>query len=508
MTVVRCVIALLLVFLNGFFVLVEFALVRARDTQLELLRRRKTLSADLALSMHRRMDRYLAASQLGITMASLALGWVGEPAFALLVQPLVAHLHFLDSPAVSYSISFAVAFGLITALHIVLGEQVPKYIAIARAEQSLLATARAMHVAHFILYAPLMVLNAASNWIVRRLGVPAVTESDTVYSKDELRLVLNLSHAKGRMSLAKVLLCENVLDLGDFTARAIMVPLDRVIVLDIRKPWDDNRKRILANRYSRYPLCDGDPSRIIGFVLFKEIMFGVLSGDQEIDLIRYRRDLPKVDESTSLEALLPVIQRLPTNMVQVTDKGGLPVGILTFEDLLEELVGEIADEFDRERAWRLRDFVCRDAVVTPLRSRNMTGVIDELVNRLAAVTPGLNPKVAYQRAVQREKTMSTAVGQGLALPHARIEHLPRTVIAYGYAPEPLECESLDCKPVQHVFLILTPLEDPREQLRSLARISGLFASDVISQGLADARDPGTAYDLLQAADAFTPMESR
>jgi CBS domain containing-hemolysin-like protein len=163
--VIRCVIALLLVFVNGFFVLVEFALVRARDTQLELLKRRNVVSADLALSMHRRMDRYLSASQLGITMASLALGWVGEPAFAALVHSLLAPLAPLHavSRVVSHTLSFAAAFGLITALHIVLGEQVPKYIAIAKAERSLLATARTMQVSYIILYAPLMVLNSVSN---------------------------------------------------------------------------------------------------------------------------------------------------------------------------------------------------------------------------------------------------------------------------------------------------------------------------------------------------------
>jgi CBS domain containing-hemolysin-like protein/mannitol/fructose-specific phosphotransferase system IIA component (Ntr-type) len=506
-TLLRCLLAILLVFVNGFFVLVEFALVRARDTQLELLKRKQVPAADLALEMHRRMDRYLSASQLGITMASLALGWVGEPAFAALLQPLLRPLHAISAVA-SHTVSFAVAFGLITGLHIVLGEQVPKYIAIARAEPSLLATSRPMHVSYYILYAPLMVLNAASNWIIRRLGIPSVTESETAFSKDELRLVLSHSHAQGRMSLTKVLLCENVLDLGDFTARTIMVPLERVVTLDVRRPWAENLQRILANRFSRYPLCDGEPGRIIGFVHFKELMLGQCRGDGEIDLLRYRRDLPRIDADTPLEALLPVIQRFPTNMALVTDKAGAPVGVLTFEDLLEELVGEMADEFERERIWRLRDFLSREAMVMPLRSREIEGAIGELVERLAATAPALDARTARERVLQRERQMSTGVGQGLALPHARLENLPRTLIAYGYAPEPLACDSIDGQPVHHVFLILTPLDKPREQLRSLARLSMLYASDVVSQGLAEARDPAAVYELLQAADSFTPMQSR
>jgi CBS domain containing-hemolysin-like protein/mannitol/fructose-specific phosphotransferase system IIA component (Ntr-type) len=507
MTIGRCLLALLLVFLNGFFVLVEFALVRARETQLELLKRRKTLSADLALGMHRRMDRYLSASQLGITMASLALGWVGEPAFAALLQPLFARLHGMP-PAACHTLAFALAFGLITSFHIVLGEQVPKYIAIARAEPSLLATARPMQFSYWVLYLPLLALNAVSNWIVRRLGLPAVTESETAFSKEELRLVLGQSHAQGRMSLTKVLLCENVLDLGDFTARTIMVPLDRVVQLDVRKPWEENRQVILANRYSRYPLCDGDPARIIGFVHFKELMLGQCRGDGPVDLLRYRRELPKIDADAPLESLLPMVQRMPTNMVLVTAKDGTPAGILTFEDLLEELVGEMTDEFERERIWRLRDFLSREAVVVPLQARDMHGAIAELVGRLTPGLGGCDSRVVLERVLQREKQMSTGVGQGLALPHARVERLAHTLIAYGYAPEPIACESIDGQPVRHVFLVLTPLEKPREQLRSLARLSMLFGSDVVSKGLAEAQDAAAVYELLQAADAFTPMAAR
>lgn len=505
---ISCAVGLLLVALNAFFVLVEFALVRARETQLELLVRQGRGSAAAALGMQRRMDRYLAVSQLGITMASLGLGWVGEPGFAKLLDPLLRQLGEYSGVA-SHTVSMATAFLMITSLHIVLGEQVPKYIAISRAEGALLRTARPMWVAYIALYVPMMILNWMSNFIVRRIGVPAVTESGTVLSKEEFRLALSKSHLEGKVSLSRVLLCENALDLADFNARSIMVPLEQVVMLDVNKPWSENRQVFMSNRYSRYPLFDGSREKIIGFVHFKDIMLGHMRTGGEVELSKHRRELPRVDALMPLEQLLPSIQRMPTNMVQVVDRAtGKPIGILTFEDVLEELVGEITDEFEAERTWRLADVLVPGAMVMDLACQDVAGAVETLAARLAAETPGLDAAEVGKRIAAQGKDIFTVVGKGLAIPHARIPGLARTLVAYGRCSEPIACNTADNKPVRDIFLILTAQEKPREQLRALARIAMLFSSDVLSQSLSDAASAEEVLGVVRAADSLTPLDTR
>ncbi|MBN8216405.1 MAG: DUF21 domain-containing protein [Spirochaetes bacterium] len=503
----KCLAAILLVGANAFFVLFEFALVRARKTQLEIQERAKARSAALALSMHRRMDRYLAASQLGITMASLALGWVGESAFAQLFSPLFESFGAL-SPALRHSVSLAAAFTLITGLHIVLGEQVPKYLAIARAETSLRAAAPVMQGAYLLLWGPLMALNSLSNAILRLLGVSAVTESEPVFSKEELRLVLSQSHSEGKMSLAKVLLCENVLDLGDYTAKSIMVPLERVAMLDLKQPWEANRAVILERQHSRYPVCDGNPRKPVGYVYLKELLLGQMRDGAPIDLDKSLRHLPQVAASLNLSDLLPTIQRLSTNMAQVVEDGGKPIGIVTFEDVLEELVGEIVDEFEVGHTWRLADHLAQDDLLLNLEASGMEEVVAALVERLALKVPRPPRAKILDRVMQYERERFTTAGSGLALPHARLEGLAQTRIAYARLREGLDLHAADGKPVRHVFLILTPKENPREQLRALARISMLFTSDVLSAGFTDAETAKEIVEVVRAADSLTPLDSR
>ncbi|MFH1709146.1 MAG: CNNM domain-containing protein [Planctomycetota bacterium] len=507
LVLLNCLIALCLVFLNGFFALTEFSLVRARETRLELLKEKYGRRGALALDMHRRMDRFLAATQLGVTVSSLGLGWVGEPAFAALLTPLFRPLGHI-SDALLHTLAFATAFAVLTGIHIILGEQVPKYIAITKAEMALLASARTMHWVYRILYVPLMVLSGISNWIVRMLGLPAVTEAETIFSKEELRLVLSNSHQGGTMSLTKVLLCENVLDFGDYTTHSIMTPLERVVMLDLGKPWAENLKLIQARRFSRYPVCEGDPARITGFIHFKEVMLAHLQAGGEVDLARSRRDLPKVDVDMPIEKLLPAIQRFPTNMAQVVDKEGRTVGIVTFEDVLEELVGEIADEFEREGVWRLSDHLTRERIIPVLQARDRDGVVRELAGVIATQIPGLDAAAVVQGVLKREKEMSTAVGEGLALPHARLENLPQTLIAYGRLTEGIDWKAFDNKPVRHIFMILTSQDKPREQLRALARISAIAQSEVLFCKLDEAATPADLCDIFRAADAFTPLDAR
>ncbi|OGV74860.1 MAG: hypothetical protein A3K19_00610 [Lentisphaerae bacterium RIFOXYB12_FULL_65_16] len=492
-------VSLVLILLNGFFVCVEFALVKARRSRLEALQAEGHANARLALDMQDKTDGYLSAAQLGITVASLAVGWIGEPAFAELLKPLVDQ-RGLWSDAVTHAMAFGFAFALITFLHILIGEQVPKLIAVRQAERSLLALARTMHGFYLAFYLPLTLLNNAANRLLRMCGFPAHSDVDEALSEEELRLELLRAHRHGEVSLDTVLLFENVFDFCELTTASIMVPMPEVAVLDLKKPWSENLELIRTRRLSRYPLCDGDRQRILGLVHVKDLGMAALTGNNDINMAQFRRDIPKVPETMRVETLLRYLQKQPTNMALVTDAAGMPRGVVTFEDVLEELVGEMTDEFEREKPWRLGDFLVKEAVLTKMKARTHESAVRELAFALASHTRGLQPSMLADRAMRREREAPTAVGRGVALPHVRVEGLPRTLVAYGNCAEGIDFKAADGHPVRHIFLILTPKENPREQLRALSRIAALATSDVLLGKLNEATTVDAVLAVVRTGD--------
>ena len=339
--------ALGLVVVNAFFVAAEFAMVRVRATRVEALAAEGHWQARLAATLHRRLDVFLSATQLGITLTSLGLGWIGEPAFAHLLAPVFAALG-IESARVIENTSIAVAFATITFLHIVVGELAPKSFAIRFTERVALLTAPPMRLFQ-ILFAPaLWLLHRASKATLSVLGVSAETSGDLAHSEDELRILLAESHRVGALSGAKRQLLENVIDYTERTARHVMVPRADIAYLSLARSLEENLAVVTQTAATRYPLASTDIDHVIGMVHVKDLFNRRDQLRSSEDLAAIKREILFVPESRPLDALQRDFQQRRTHMAIVVDEYGGTSGLVTLEDVIEEIVGEIQDEFDRE----------------------------------------------------------------------------------------------------------------------------------------------------------------
>jgi len=336
-----------LVALNGFFVAAEFALVKVRHSQLQTLASEGNKRASISQHVVENLTAYLSACQLGITLASLGLGWVGEPFLARMLHPFFALLG-ISSETLVASISFAIAFSLITALHIVLGEQAPKILAIQKSVGAALLVSPPLRVFYAIFKPFIWFLNVSSNWILTHIfRVHPGEETELAHSEEELRLILSESaKAKEVSPMGKDLLL-NALDLRERVVRDIMTPRGQVVFLNIEDSFEDNVKKALASRHTRFPLCRGHLDNTIGLIHIKELI--PLMRDPNPDLLRIRRELIPVPEMMSLEKLLSLFLNKHAHLAIVVDEFGGTVGMVTLENVLEELVGDIQDEFDTEK---------------------------------------------------------------------------------------------------------------------------------------------------------------
>jgi magnesium and cobalt exporter, CNNM family len=336
-----------LVALNSFFVAAEFALVKVRHSQLQALASQGNKRASISQHVVENLTAYLSACQLGITLASLGLGWVGEPFLARMLQPFFALLGISSDPFVA-SISFAIAFSLITALHIVLGEQAPKILAIQKSVGATLLVSPPLRVFYAIFRPFIWFLNVSSNWILTHIfRVRPAGEAELAHSEEELRLILSESaRAKEVSPLGKELLI-NALDLHERVVRDIMTPRGQVVFLNVEESFEENVKKALASRHTRFPLCRGHLDNTVGLIHIKELV--PLMRDPNPDLLRIRRDLIPVPEMMSLEKLLSLFLNKHAHLAIVVDEFGGTVGMVTLENVLEELVGDIQDEFDTEK---------------------------------------------------------------------------------------------------------------------------------------------------------------
>jgi CBS domain containing-hemolysin-like protein len=335
---------LLLVALNGFFVAAEFALVKVRPTQLEPLISEGSRRARLARHMLRHLDAYLSATQLGITLASLALGWVGEPAFAWIVGPAVS-LVAGNNPDLVHTVSVTVSFLVITVLHIVLGEQAPKSLAIRRAEGTALLISFPLYAFYKVTYPAIWALNHAANRLLKLFGVSPATEGELAHDEEELRLLLS-SSKESQLSTQKRELLDNIFELSHRMARQIMLPRQDVVYLSTERPLTENLRLARRSGHTRFPLCKGDLDHVIGLVHIKDIFHR----ERPLNaLTEVAREIAFVPETLELDRLLKRMRTERFHMAAVIDEYGGVSGIVTLEDVIEEIVGSIQDEFDVER---------------------------------------------------------------------------------------------------------------------------------------------------------------
>ena len=335
---------LLLVALNGFFVAAEFALVKVRPTQLDPLAQAGSRRAKLARHQLTHLDAYLSACQLGITIASLALGWVGEPAFSWIMAPLVRQIPGATE-ALVHSVSLTTAFIIISALHIVVGEMAPKSFAIRRPQPTALWIAMPLYVFYWVIFPAIWLLNHAANGLLRLVGLKSAGEEELAHSEEELRILLSSSEMGSQSKLKREIL-DNVFELSLRNARQVMVPRADVTHLSTSRPFAENLEIARQSGHTRFPLCERDLDSVIGLIHIKDLF---RSTERIADIASLARPVKFVPETTPLDRLLGRMQAERQHMVAVVDEYGGVSGIVTLENVIEEIVGEIQDEFDTER---------------------------------------------------------------------------------------------------------------------------------------------------------------
>lgn len=341
--IINIALAIFLVLINGFFVAAEFALVKIRPSKLDEMVEQNQSFAATARWLVQRMDASLSACQLGITMASLGLGWIGEPAIAHLLRPLLQAAGVVSEVWV-HGIAFAVAFTLITAAHLVLGEQSPKIFALRRPEKILLWFALPMKFFYFVSYPFMIALNATTSLLLQKIGVKGVSEHDAVHSEDEIKALLALARKHGELSRVEHGLLKAVFEFDDTVCRHIMQPRSDIVFFDINRSLLECRSLIKQDNFSRYPLCDGSLDNVLGVVHIKDLID--ISPDIEDALRSIARPAQFVPETMRISDLLRQFQETHQHMAFVVDEYGTVIGCATLEDVLEQIVGPVEDEFD------------------------------------------------------------------------------------------------------------------------------------------------------------------
>lgn len=349
-TLLYIVIVLVLVFANGFFVASEFALVGVRRSRIQTLAASGNSRAKRLLNLLDNLNAYISATQLGITMASLALGWIGEPVFAHLLE---APLRDRVSEVTLHTISFAVAFTIITFLHIVLGELAPKTLALERAEKVALAISWPMQAFYRVFQWPIRLLDWAGTRTVRLFGLRPTKDHGSVYTEEELRHLVDVSRKSGHLEREEQQLIHRVFDFSDAEVREAMVPRNQVKALPVRATLEDVRTAFLSNGYSRLPVYGEHLDDIIGLLFRKDLDMGRIP-HEGFDLRELVRPPGYIPATASLGEALKQMQTARVHFMFVIDEHGGLEGILTLEDLLEEIVGEINDEYDDEVRQQIR----------------------------------------------------------------------------------------------------------------------------------------------------------
>jgi CBS domain containing-hemolysin-like protein len=340
--------ALVLVALNGFFVAAEFALVRVRDSRLVQLEQEGSSRAGRVRAALQDLDAYLSVCQVGITVASLALGWVGEPAVSALIRPLL-HGVGIENERIVELIAVVLGFAVITYAHLVFGEQAPKYYSIQRAEGVSMNISRPLRF-FMILFRPLVwLVNASTNFILRPWGIRLGEEMEA-HSEEELRIMISSSTSSGVLDPQERDYLNNVFDFGDTVARAVMVPRPDIEALPITASLEELVERAAFGRYTRYPVYEGDLDNVLGAVHVKDLFRAAKEDGDGFDIRPLIRDCLVVPETKRIEQILREFQSRKLQMAIVIDEWGSVEGLITIEDVVEELVGEIQDEFDEDEA--------------------------------------------------------------------------------------------------------------------------------------------------------------
>jgi CBS domain containing-hemolysin-like protein len=342
--IILVIAAFFLVLLNGFFVAAEFALVKLRQTRVRSIAKTGGVRGRLLATVHQHLDSYLSACQLGITLASLGLGWLGEPAFVRLIEPVLLMMG-IDTPAVIHGIAVFCAFFVISFLHIVVGELAPKSMAIRMPEKVSMWTAPALYLFYWGMFPAIWVLNKSANKILSWLGLDVAHGGDAHYSPEELKMILRGSHSSKKLTPDEWSIMAQMLDFGDLEISDLMRPFSEVVAMHKDASFEDNMSTAARNRFSRYPYIDSDGETVLGMLHLKDLFFAQQSGKDHQDLEEYSRHVEFVPPSMPALELFRRFKKGAPHFAIVGYRGSKPVGFLTLDNLLSALVGQIRDEF-------------------------------------------------------------------------------------------------------------------------------------------------------------------
>ncbi|WP_144615731.1 hemolysin family protein [Bacillus cereus] len=348
MDILKLLMVVILIALTGFFVAVEFAIIKVRSSRIDQLVSEKRRGALAAKKVTSNLDEYLSACQLGITITALGLGWLGEPTIKHLLEPLFLKLHL--SPAIASTVSFIIAFAVITFLHVVIGELAPKTLAIQRAEQVSLLLSKPIIYFYRVMYPFIWALNGSARLVTGLFGLHPASEHEVAHSEEELRLILSESYESGEINQREFKYVNNIFEFDNRVAKEIMVPRTEVVGLYEDEPFETHIKIIAQEKYTRYPVFGEDKDEIIGMVNVKDLFIRYMDGnrDEECSITPYTRPVIEVLENIPIHDLLLQMQRKRIPLAVLYDEYGGTAGIVTLEDILEEIVGEIRDEYDED----------------------------------------------------------------------------------------------------------------------------------------------------------------
>jgi CBS domain containing-hemolysin-like protein len=493
-----------LILANAFFAVAEYALIRIRSTRLEELIRKGHRRAKVIHFAQHHLDGYLSAIQLGISMVSLGVGWLGEPALAYYMEKILPGLPIPIPHALWYSISFAVAFLGITAVHMLLGELIPKLVAIRAPESMGFLTILPLTAFYYVAYPMMWALNSTAHLFLRMIRLNP-DKRGLSHSDDEIRILLDRSEEEGRMSLDRLMMFENLFDFGRGTVQQIMTLRANVAFLSLARPWEENRSVLLSRKFSRFPLCETDLDSVIGYILVKDLTGPNLAGGTSPDLRTIRRDIISIGENTLLEDALSLFQQRHRKVAAVTGSDGKFRGLVTTEDVIEEIVGEIRDEYEVPATTPLSQATVPQASLFDLSSRTRFEAVKTMLTRLHQATPVFDFNETLNAVYKREQGLSSAVGHQAAFPHARVSQLTKPLVAFARSGNGIDFRATDGQPVKLIFLILSPFNEPTAQLRILSQLAGLISNLTLQERLLETSSADELMEIITSFEEKIPL---
>lgn len=343
-----------LLFSNGFFVASEFAMVKVRKTRIEQLVKEGDFNAKIALEALKDLDKFIAAVQLGVTISSIGLGWVGEDTLARIIEPIFAFLPGISQNIATHTVSVSIAFALITFLHVVIGELVPKSIALEYTEKTALIVARPMQVITTIFNPFIWLLNGFGNSLLQMFHIPHSHKGSLVHSTEELDMLVNASYDGGVLNETEKDMLHNVFKFSDLTAKQVMIPRTDMICIPEDMSFEELNNLAAESQYTRYPVYSEDIDHITGLIHVKDL-YSLSIKNQERPIKSLLREVLLVPETITMDNLVLEFKKRKGQMAIVVDEFGGTSGLITLEDVLEEIFGEVQDEFDEEEECDIRE---------------------------------------------------------------------------------------------------------------------------------------------------------